>query len=758
MNNRFWILIPLVFVLACKSSQTKTTKSSPTIGSIGKSPILVDDFIYVYNKNNINTENAYQEASLKEYVNLYTNFRLKVQEAESMGLDTNASFISELDGYKKQLAQPYLTEKAVSQQLVREAYERMKEEVRASHILINVKPDADPKDTLIAYAKIKSIKEKATKGEDFTKLAKANSEDPSAETNAGDLGYFTALQMVYPFEDAAYKTPVGSISPIIRTRFGYHILKTTGRRPSQGEIHAAHIMIRYTAGGTNEDSISAYRKIDEISKKLTAGEEWNTLVKTFSEDVQSKEKNGELPWFSTGRMIASFEDAAFALKASGDISKPVLTPYGWHIIKLLEKKPLASFETLEPTLKQKVNRDSRSELNKKAFLDRIKKEDEFKENNKNVTATMLMADSTLTKGSWAYNAEDASSKKAVLFTIKNDSYSRLDFFSFIKGKQKLRADVSPIVYMSQLYTQYTEESLTKWEETHLADKYVDYRMLVKEYRDGILLFQLMDEKVWTKAVEDTTGLRAFFNDNRTKYQWKARAKATVLNATSKEIIQKAQQELNATDYEVSEPAQIDLKYDKNTVATPKDKLNALDKIANNLLRDKKLVLYIVETSVKKETVKQGARKDSLVKFFEAKGIKVERINSSVSSNLNSTNAIVKVFVRSTNKKAIEAHYNSKDPLSLQVTEGLYQEGENTWVDQSDKKAGNYSFEKEGRHYLVMIEKIESPRAKELEECRGLAISDYQNFLEKKWLDELKFKYPVTINKEELDKLVKPKTN
>ncbi len=755
MNKRFWILIPLVFAFACKSTQPTTNTPSSSLGNIGNSPILVDDFVYVYNKNNVNAENAYQETSLKEYITLYTNFRLKVKEAESMGLDTNVAFISELDGYKKQLAQPYLTEKEVTQQLVREAYERMKEEVRASHILITVKPDADPKDTLIAYTKIKALKERIIKGEDFNTLARTNSEDPSAATNAGDLGYFTALQMVYPFEDAAYKTPVGSISGIIRTRFGYHILKTTGRRPSQGEIRTAHIMIRYTSGGSTEDSLSAYRKIDEISKKLAAGEAWSSLVKTFSEDVQSKDKNGELPWFSTGRMIASFEDEAFALKKAGDVSSPVLTPYGWHIIKLLDKKTLASFEELEPTLKQKVNRDSRSELNKKAFLDRIKKEDEFKENTVNVNATMLLADSTLTQGAWAYKAEDPKHKKTILFTIKGTPYSRFEFYNYVTGKQRTRTDVTPIVYMSQLYNQYVEESLTKWEEANLANKYVDYRMLVKEYRDGILLFQLMDQKVWTKAVEDTSGLKSFFNENKAKYQWKERSKATVLNAASKDILTKAQQELKTSDYEVTEPATIDLKYTKNNIATPQDKISALDKLANNLLRDKKLVLYIVETPVKKETVQIGSRKDSLIKFFETKGIKVDRIHASVSSNLNSTNAIVKVFVRSTSKKVIESHYNTKDPLALQITDGLYQEGENPWVDLSEKKTGAYPFEKEGRYYLVIIDKIEAPRGKELDECRGIVISDYQNHLEKKWLDELKVKYPVSINEQELKKLIKP---
>ncbi|MDF2455250.1 MAG: putative peptidyl-prolyl cis-trans isomerase [Cytophagaceae bacterium] len=757
MNKAFLAVIPLVLVFACQSNKpaTSTTKPQGTVlGTIGSDPILSDDFSYVYTKNNVNAENAYAESSLKEYMNLYVNFRLKVKEAEALGLDTTAAFKSELEGYKKQLATPYLTEKEVTQQLIREAYDRMKEEVRASHILILLKPDADPKDTLIAYNKIKNIRDKAVKGENFDQLAKANSEDPSAATNSGDLGYFTALQMVYPFEDAAFKTPVGSISSIIRTRFGYHVLKVTGRRPSQGEVRTAHIMIRYTTGGSAEDSLAAYRKIEEISKKLSAGEPWATLVKTFSEDQQSKAKNGELPWFSTGRMVASFEDAAFALKNPGDVSKPVLTPYGWHVIKLIERKGLAPFEELEPTLKQKVTRDSRSELNKKAFLDRIKKEDEFKENTANVNATMLLADSSLTKGTLKYNPEDPKNKKTILFTIKNDAYSRLDFYEFVKGKQRPRTDVSPIVYMGQLYNQYVEETLTKWEENHLAEKYVDYRMLVKEYRDGILLFQLMDQKVWSKAVEDTAGLRAFFNENRSKYQWKERSRATILSASTKETLNKVKEEIKSEDYEVTEPVSTDLKYAKNKVAVPQESVASLDKIASALLRDKKLVLHLVETDIRNESVKSGSRKDSLIKYFVSKGIAENRIKGSVSSSFNTSNALVKLYVRSTSKKAIELRYNAKEPLALQITEGLYQKGENEWVDKSEAKTGSYSFEGKDRYYLVVIDKIEAPRPKELEECKGLVISDYQNYLEKKWLESLKVKYPVSVNEAELNKMVK----
>jgi len=373
-------IIPLVLIasISCKTPKKSVKSDDSVIETIGTNPVYSSEFSYVYNKNNSGASDAYSSASVNDYLRLYTNFKLKVKQAEEMGLDTSKAFKKELDGYKKQLAAPYLTEKGLTDKLTKEAYERMKEEVNASHILILVSPDADPADTLAAYNKLIGIRQRALKGESFEKLAQEYSQDPSAKSNKGNLGYFTALQMVYPFETAAYTTKVGEISMPVRTKFGYHLVKVNNRRPSQGQVKVAHIMVRATTGLPAADSLEAKQKIDEIYSKLKQGEDWNELAAQFSDDVNSKNKGGEITnWISAGKMgIPSFEEAALALQKPGDISAPVQTPYGWHIIKLLERKSLEPYSVLEPSIKTKVNKD-RSDVNKIALIQRLKKEDNF---------------------------------------------------------------------------------------------------------------------------------------------------------------------------------------------------------------------------------------------------------------------------------------------------------------------------------------------------------------------------------------------
>ena len=351
MKKTLVACISVISIYGCQTAKQPQTQSnlaqpaaSPSMMTLGTSQVKTNEFKYVYAKNNANTPEAFSEKSLRDYLDLYTNFRLKILAAEAEGKDTLSEFKSELEGYRKQLAQPYLTEKGVTEQLIKEAYERMKEEVSASHILIMVNPEAEPKDTLEAYLKLVEYRKRALAGESFDSLASKYSQDPSAKQNFGKLGYFTAMQMVYQFEEAAFKTPVGNISMPVRTRFGYHILKVTGRRPSRGEVKVAHIMIRAAEGITKEDSLAAKQKADEIYSKLKSGEKWEDLCTQFSDDQNSKSKGGEMQAFASNQLgVPTFEDAAFGLEKPGDFSKPIKTAYGWHIIKLIEKQPLKPF-------------------------------------------------------------------------------------------------------------------------------------------------------------------------------------------------------------------------------------------------------------------------------------------------------------------------------------------------------------------------------------------------------------------------------
>lgn len=549
MAQSKYLLLLLCLFLACKASQNNIMENAALI-TIDGEPVPADEFLYVFNKNQYNIDSISQRQEVLDYLELYVNFKLKVKEAEELGIHETDAFKEELEGYRKQLAKPYLTERKVTEDLIEEAYQRLKTEINAAHILLSLSPNASPEDTLKAYNKAIDIRRQAIQGKDFHQLARQYSEDPSATMNGGDLGYFTALQMVYPFEDAAYKTPKGQISMPVRTRFGYHLIYVKDKRPSQGQVKVSHIMVRATQGISAEDSIAARKKIYEIYEQLRKGADWFEMANQYSDDIASKASGGALPWFGTGSMIPEFENAAFSLSEEGKFSEPIKTAYGWHIIRLDDKKPLEPFEVLQPTLEMKVSKDSRAELNKAALIKRLKQENDFRPNDEMITAATEDIDSSLVMGQWTYTAENQALNNT-LFTIKDKAYTVKDFYDYITEKQRPQRNMTVEQYMQVLYEQFSEEQLIAYEEAHLPEKYNEYRMLLKEYRDGILLFELMDKKVWSKAVEDTAGLRNFYEQHLSNYQWGERAKARIYVTTSQQKLDsvKTKNLLNQDDLE-----------------------------------------------------------------------------------------------------------------------------------------------------------------------------------------------------------------
>jgi peptidyl-prolyl cis-trans isomerase SurA len=504
-------------------THTKAQKKNPVLMTIAGEDVKISEFEAVYKKNNKDEE--VDRTDLAEYLELYINFKLKVKEAEAMGMDTIKKFQEELKGYQKQLAKPYLTDKSVTENLVQEAYERMKFDVKASHILLKVDPDALPKDTALVYNKIIELRNDAIKNDSFGKLAAKHSEDPSAKQNNGDLGFFTALRMVYPFESAAYETEKGDISMPVRTRFGYHIIKVQDKRPAQGEILAAHIMVKTPKEATGEQIAEAKKKIDEVSGLLKEGKEFASLAAKYSDDKGSAEKGGILPWFGTGRMVPEFETAAFALEQDGDITEPIKSSYGWHIIQRKERKEQKSFEDLESDLRAKVAKDGRSQQSRIAVLTKVKKEYGFSVNEKSVAAIGSRLDSTVFNGKWEVWL--TKEKTPTVMQIGDKKFDQKDFGDFIASHQVRRKSVDMAVLVNSFFKQFSEEELLKYEEAQLSNKYPEYKALLKEYRDGILLFDLTDQKVWSKAVKDTTGLADFHKENADKYMWEKRVDATI---------------------------------------------------------------------------------------------------------------------------------------------------------------------------------------------------------------------------------------
>ncbi|HNP95998.1 MAG TPA: peptidylprolyl isomerase, partial [Cyclobacteriaceae bacterium] len=291
LRMKFCCFFLLAVLLPVSHAYSQQKNKSLVLFTVDGKPVDVDEFVYLYRKNHQSREEEFTKEKIEEYLTLFVNFKLKVAEAESRGMGNTESFKNELDGYKVELRRPFVAEEDALDQLVKEAYDRMNQEVKASHILISIKGDASPKDTLEAYNKANQIRERVVRGEDFGKLAQEFSDDPSAKSNNGDLGYFTALQMVYPFEDAAFKTEIGKVSNLVRTRFGYHIIKVADRRPSSGEIEVSHILLR---GNENKS------RIDEAYQKILAGEDWTKVCKEYSEDPGTKDNGGRLRPFGKG--------------------------------------------------------------------------------------------------------------------------------------------------------------------------------------------------------------------------------------------------------------------------------------------------------------------------------------------------------------------------------------------------------------------------------------------------------------------------
>lgn len=541
-----------LFILAIFGFTANAQMSNNTLLRVADEDVSVDDFLSIYNKNR-QADDKMDPAALEEYMELFVNFKLKVKEAESLKMDTVPSFINELEGYRKQLATPYLVDSEVGNQLVYEAYARLKEEVRASHILISVGEDASPADTLKAYNKILAIRKEIVAGADFSQMAKSKSQDPSAVQNAGDLGFFSALYMVYPFENAAYNTAVGDLSEIIRTRFGYHLLKVTDRRASRGEVKVAHIMVKFDKHKGASDAkhvLETKNKIGEIyAKLLNEGADFSEMAAQYSDDKNNASKGGELPWFGTNRMVASFEEASFGIENIGDISEPIQTPYGWHIIKLIDKKGLGSFDTEVLELKKKVEKDSRSQAKTSKLVSRLKKEYGFEIIRSSYNTIKNWVDSDFISG----NKELKNSFDNTLIKLSDRTYSQADFLKYLLDVAKKKsAKVNTNNLVDNEFENWVNNTVISYENEQLELKYDEFRLLMQEYRDGILLYELTDKKIWSKAVKDTLGLQEFYNLNKTNYMWDTRVKASVINLQDECVAKKVKKKLKKNKVSLSD--------------------------------------------------------------------------------------------------------------------------------------------------------------------------------------------------------------
>ena len=529
---KIWMFILVLFTgLSVIAQQT----DDRVLITIDDEEITVTEFLNVYQKNNVDTDLS-DKRSMKEYLELYINFRLKVKEARDLGMDTATAFVEELDGYRQQLAEPYFNDQELTDELLQEAYDRLMYDVRASHILIKLDENALPDDTIEAYEKIMVTRERIVNGEDFTIVAAEVSDDPSARDrdvqgqmrkgNGGDLGYFTVFDMVYPFETAAYTTPVGEVSLPVRTSFGYHIIEVTDKLPAMGKATVAHLYIAMPRNATQADSSRKEEEIWDYYNYMMEGESFEKMVAQYSDDRGSKEKGGMLPPFGSNRMVPEFIKAISEIKDTGDIHEPMMTSFGWHIIKLIERDRPGDFASEVPELKNRMARDMRAQKSKESVIRRIQEENGFTEYPGNLKALLDAIDSSYYSRDWS--AEMVKNMKKKVFVLGEKKYTQYDFAKHMDMRQKRRGNKSLDLFFYEQYDEYVHQACIDLEDKILEEKYPEFKMLMQEYRDGILLFNLTDEKVWSKAVKDTIGLQQFYEANKHDYKWEKRLDADII--------------------------------------------------------------------------------------------------------------------------------------------------------------------------------------------------------------------------------------
>lgn len=527
-----------VFALALSFTLVATglygQQSDPTLMKINGKNIPLSEFEYIYNKNNSN--NVVDKKSLDEYVDLFVNFKLKVEEAIAQGLDTTQSFKSELGMYRSQLAEQYLNDSKASEKLLKEAYDRKKEEVEVSHILVRIPETGTSADTLQAYTQAMNIYKRAQK-ENFEKLAREVSQDPSVVQNGGYVGWISAMRTPYSFENMAYSTPVGQVSKPVRTFIGYHVVKVLNKRPSPGEVKVSHILLlNDRENPANNPSVKA--KTDSIYKRILAGDDFGELATKFSQDPGSAGQKGELPWFGTGQMIPEFEKASFALKNKGDVSKPIESQFGWHIIKLIDSKSVGTFDELKSSLEGQIKQNDRNKFTSESFSDKLKGEYNFAQDANALADFLKLSDKYALSDSMF--AKEAAKLNKPLFSFADKKYTQKEFSNYLlpnaAGFRGIRSD-----FILDRYNDFVNEQLVAYEQTQLDRKYPDFHNLMQEYHDGILLFEVMNREVWDKATKDTEGLTKYFEANKADYAWaKPHYKGRIIYAKDKESLKAAQ--------------------------------------------------------------------------------------------------------------------------------------------------------------------------------------------------------------------------
>ena len=639
----------------CSLWAVSTVAQDEVMVTIGDKPVYASEFEYIYTKNSA-AGSVPNKQPLEEYLDLFINFKLKVVAAENEGLDTTAAFKSELKGYRNQLAAPYLTDKAEAERLLQEAYKRKQENVKIAHIAFKLPDNPTAADTLAAYQKAMDVRssilsKNKKKRVAFDVAARTYSDDPTVADNNGVLGWVSVFRYLYPLESAAYNTPVGEISMPVRTHFGYHLVKVLERVPSAGEVLTSHIML-FTSKEDESVNQRAAFLIDSLSQRLKAGDDFVTLVRNYSQDRGSTVRDGQLPWFGKGEMASTeYEDVAFSL-GKGEVSEPFRSAYGWHIVQLQDKRPVRQLAELRDDMMRNVERDSRGKQIPQSFVNKQKAKYAY-EANESAWHVIYPFAAKMDMTETAF-IDSVSALQILLFRVEGKEYTTADWAAFLKSHSRKVSQAIPEEAVKGRIADYVKEVLTERADMDLPSEYVDFRNLLNEYHDGILLFEVSNREVWERASKDTEGMKKYFAEHRTDYAW-------------------------------TEP------HYKGCVIYCKDKSS-----------------FKAAKAIAKYT-----DMDSLETYLS------RRLNDSIQY--------------------------------VKLERGLYVKGNNPVVDKQVFKTGKYTPSEE-YPYVFVKGILQKDLPDSYEDVRGVLIADYQQYLEKEWVKRLRETYPVVINEEVFEKV------
>ncbi len=616
----------------------------PVLMTVNGIDVPKSEFEYLYHKN---SQQQLEAQPLPEYVEMFKIYKMKVADALAEGIDTTAAFRKEMESYRRELANPYMADSVYLNKLVDDSYNRSKTEAEARHIMLFKPQNGSSKEIRLRADSLRNL---ILNGQDFTTVAAEWSQDRASKDKGGNMGYITVNRFPYRFEEAVFNTPEGEIAEVVESPVGFHIIQGGKKRPARGTVLAAHILKMVPQGATRAQEDEAKAWIDSVANVLQANPgNFESIATAQSDDKGSARQGGRLPWFGAGMMVAPFDSAAFALR-DGEISAPVRSQFGWHIIKRIDHKDIADRETLKAEILPRFSnpQDERHMMVRRQMVDRLAK----KHKAKFLPSADVLKQKAAAQGmDSAFYAEVEVISTQPIYAFDKKQLSVGDFLKSYRHSDITDKDRAE--EMMQNYLDYfAYKTLVDAEETWLEENVDDYRNLLHEYRDGSLLYEVSVNKVWDKASKDEEGLKKFFEANRRNYTWTApRVKGILVQALDEDVANQIRERLSQ------------LGGDTIVTAARKD--------------------FGMKANIDKVLVEKGA--NAMVDSEVFGGPKVKPSNARFTT------------------------YFLYNPVILEAPE-------------------------------------------ELNDVRGLVTSDYQNQLEADWIEDLKLKYPVTVNEKTLKKV------